>query len=149
MEIEITVKTPEQDFAKNFEKTTHEIIKKVGDTSLKYLQQNTPIRTGALRNSWRKDNNSLEKISITSTKNYARFVNDGTGIYGVRKSPIRPKNTRVLRFKSLSGYNNSSGEYVYVKQVRGQPGKHMVEKSLEETEKQVPFIASMIFERRM
>lgn len=45
---------------------------------------------------------------------YARFVHDGTGIYGPRHTPIVPTTKRVLRFRP-----KGSLSYVYARSVRG------------------------------
>ncbi len=45
---------------------------------------------------------------------YARFVHDGTGIYGPRHRMIRPTRRRFLRFRPAG-----SRRFVYARQVRG------------------------------
>lgn len=53
---------------------------------------------------------------IGSPLNYARFVHDGTGIYGPKGQPIRPKNSKWLVFIPSGG----SGK-VFAKEVKGMP----------------------------
>lgn len=45
---------------------------------------------------------------------YARFVHDGTGVYGPKGRPIRPVRAKHLRFKP-----KGSARYVYAKEVKG------------------------------
>lgn len=45
---------------------------------------------------------------------YARYVHDGTGIYGPRHRMIRPTRRKILRFKPAG-----SRRFVYARQVRG------------------------------
>jgi hypothetical protein len=44
----------------------------------------------------------------------ARWIHDGTGIYGPQRTPIRPKRARYLRFQP-----KGSGRVVYTKSVKG------------------------------
>jgi hypothetical protein len=44
----------------------------------------------------------------------ARWIHDGTGIYGPRRTPIRPKTAKRLRFKPKGG-----NRIVYAKSVKG------------------------------
>jgi len=58
---------------------------------------------------------------VGTNAKYARFVHDGTGIYGPRKTPIRPKRARVLVFKPIG-----SSKKIFVKQVRGMRPNHFL-----------------------
>jgi hypothetical protein len=53
-------------------------------------------------------------VLIGTNVRYARYVHDGTGIYGPRRQMIRPKRAKLLRFKP-----KGSSRYVFAKQVRG------------------------------
>jgi hypothetical protein len=54
-------------------------------------------------------------IAIVGTNvRYARFVHDGTGIYGPRGRVIRPKRRKFLRFRP-----KGTGRWVYARKVRG------------------------------
>jgi hypothetical protein len=44
----------------------------------------------------------------------ARWIHDGTGIYGPRRTPIRPTRAKFLRFKP-----KGSRRYIYVRSVKG------------------------------
>lgn len=52
----------------------NEIIdKELNNFTENYLRPNTPVRTGALRNSWR-----IERNSVVTDKDYAIYVEKGT-----------------------------------------------------------------------
>jgi hypothetical protein len=52
---------------------------------------------------------------------YARFVHDGTGIYGPRHALIRPVNGKALRWpaKAKRGKGKSKGGFIYSKTSKG------------------------------
>ena len=55
-------------------------------------------------------------VTVGSPLEYARWVHDGTGIYGPRGRPIRPVRAKVLVFTP-----KGSNQVVAAKQVRGTP----------------------------
>ena len=105
---------------------------------LRHLKQNSPVDQGHLKG-WYSENISDTEVEIKTPAEYAKFVNDGTGIYN-GGSIIRPKNgSSVLRFKpgrKWKGSVNKDG-YVYLKWSRCQKGQHFVEKSIEQTRRQL------------
>jgi len=64
-------------------------------------------------------------VVVGTNVSYARWVHDGTGLYGPRRRMIRPVNAEVLRFrpKSVQGY-------VYARQVRGMVANPFLAKAL-------------------
>jgi HK97 gp10 family phage protein len=56
---------------------------------------------------------------------HAKWVHEGTGIYGPRGVPIRPKNGKVLVFKPKGKSKN-----VYVKSVKGMKGRPFLRDAL-------------------
>ena len=56
---------------------------------------------------------------------YARYVHDGTGIYGPRGRIIRPVRRRFLRFRP-----QGRGRYVYARKVKGSPGNPFLRNAL-------------------
>lgn len=105
---------------------------------LRHLKMNSPVDHGLLK-SWFFENFSDDQVEIKTPAKYARFVNDGTGIYNGR-SIIRPKNgSSVLRFKPGKKWNGpvSKDGYVYLRWSRGQKGQHFVEKSIEQTQREL------------
>lgn len=67
----------------------------------------------------------LPAVLVGTNVEYARYVHDGTGIYGPRRRPIRPVTHRFLRFKP-----KGSNRYVYAKQVRGMRPNPFLAKAL-------------------
>ena len=75
------------------------------------------IDTGRLRASIHTavvSRNGRPAVTVGTNVHYARWVHDGTGIYGPRGQPIRPRRARFLRFRP-----RGSGKWVYAKQVKG------------------------------
>lgn len=84
------------------------------------------IRTGRLKNSiqislrrWR----GRPAFRISTSLYYAKWVHDGTGLYGPRKALIYPKTKKVLRWKT-------SGGYVYARYTRGMRPNHFLAAAL-------------------
>lgn len=98
--------------------TTQELIRS--------LKSNSPVRTGYLKK-WFPTKKSDLMYTVKSPAHYVGFVNDGTGIYGPRKTPIYSKKAGApLVFQA-------NGGIVAVKYIRGQKGQKFVERSIEET----------------
>lgn len=75
------------------------------------------IDTGRLRSSINTElvrRNGQLAVLVGTNVYYARWVHDGTGIYGPRGRMIRPRTATRLRFKP-----RGSSRFVYAKQVRG------------------------------
>lgn len=53
-------------------------------------------------------------VLVGTNVNYGRYVHDGTGVYGPRHTPIRPKRGKFLRFKP-----RGSKKWIYARQVKG------------------------------
>jgi phage gpG-like protein len=65
-------------------------------------------------------------IAVVGTNvNYARFVHDGTGLYGPRGRMIRPVRRKFLRFRP-----HGRGRWVYARQVRGMVGNPFLRNAL-------------------
>lgn len=75
------------------------------------------IDTGRLRASIATQvvhRNGAPAVIVGTNVNYAILVHEGTGIYGPRHAPIRPRRAKRLRFKP-----KGSRRFVYARQVRG------------------------------
>lgn len=55
--------------------------------------------TGGLRSSWHRTQLSAGGFSVASSKTYAAYHQNGTGIYGPRGKRIRPVTKKALAFK--------------------------------------------------
>lgn len=109
--------------------------------------EKAPISTGTLRKSILTDVSSNgEEGRIYSDLDYALYQEEGTGIYGPRKSPITPKKARYLRFKT------KSGEIVYTKKVKGVRAKKFFSNASEYIVNQASAISdaiSAVLERKL
>jgi hypothetical protein len=84
-----------------------------------YARAYAPVDQGPLRSSITADIQADEGRSevrgrVESRLPYAIWQEEGTGIYGPRGVPIRPKRARFLRFIPKGG-----NDYVFARQVRG------------------------------
>lgn len=63
------------------------------------------VRTGYLRSSIQVQLRASPGLAVRIGTNawYARLVHDGTGLYGPRHHMIRPKRSKVLRWKAVDG----------------------------------------------
>lgn len=87
------------------------------------IRSGTPLSdTGGLRSSWSVRQRSAKGFSVASHKAYAIFHQGGTGVFGPRKKPIKPKAAKVLAFKGPSGT-------IFAKSVKGSPKRRMVPES--------------------
>lgn len=76
-----------------------------------------PVATGNLRRTIRVAAVSATRATVTaggtSQVGYARYVEEGTGLYGPRKQRIRPRRARMLSWKQKGGGR------VFARSVRG------------------------------
>lgn len=79
-----------------------------------------PVDEGRLRNA-RTSSVVDEAVRLRGrlefTADYALFVHEGTGIYGPRGTPIKPKRSEYLVFRGRDG------SLVFARQVKGMPGR--------------------------
>jgi len=65
------------------------------------------------------------RAKVTTDSGYGLFPEEGTGIFGPKGAPIRPKKAPFLVFQP-----RGLGHIIRVKSVRGQPGQHYMRDSL-------------------
>lgn len=93
------------------------------------------VDTGQLRNSVSVQLVSVDglpAVRVGTKLGYARWVHDGTGVYGPRHAPIRPRQAKVLVFKSKQ-FGAKKGKFrgkVVVRQVKGIPGNPFLRDAL-------------------
>lgn len=84
------------------------------------------VRTGRLQRSIkaRRDRSEGEaSVIVEATAKHARYVHEGTGIYGPTGLPIQPRTRSVLKFRV-------GGVTVFAPSVRGQRGTHFLRDAL-------------------
>lgn len=85
------------------------------------------IDTGRLRSSIAVDLRQFRgrpAVRIGSNLFYARYVHDGTGLYGPRRRLIRPTTKKVLRWRGPGGF-------VYARYTRGMRANHFLTSALD------------------
>lgn len=90
-------------------------------------KRRAPVDNGTLRNSitWELGRKGSKLIVRVGTNlKYARYVHDGTGIYGPRGQPIRPVRASVLRWPA------KGGGFVFAREVKGSPGRPFLRDAL-------------------
>lgn len=88
------------------------------------------VDTGRLRSSVQVQLRALAGspvVRVGTNVRYARWVHDGTGIYGPRHRPIKPKRAKALRFK---GRRFGKSGWVYARQVKGMKSNPFLEDAL-------------------
>lgn len=119
----------------NVQKTNKVLSETVGEFKTKLLDQlahntktlfekNTPKKSGFGSRNYHVIK-SLNTREIRNDTYYLPWVNDGTGIYGPLHHRITPKHAKVLHF-------HWKGNEWFLKSVKGQKGKHFVERSMTE-----------------
>lgn len=87
-----------------------------------------PVDTGRLRSSityeLRQSDHPYAVVGTDVT--YARFIENGTGIYGPHKTPIRPVRAKFLAFKP-----RGSAVTVFARQIRGRPATPFLKPALD------------------
>ena len=100
------------------------IALRAADITVELTQQATSRRSGALANSIQHTqpaflSDAIVATWITAGAPYARWQDEGTGIYGPTGARIFPRTARVLRFDWPA-----AGGVVFARSVAGAPGRH-------------------------
>lgn len=85
-----------------------------------------PVDQGRLRSSITTQFHHAGNVTVVRVGTdvaYARFVHDGTGLYGPRGVVIRPRSARILRFEV-------GGDVAYARFVRGVRGRPFITDAL-------------------
>lgn len=106
-------------------------VRKVTRRTQAGAKRRVRVDTGLLRSS------IFERVSVRpgmvvgevgSLVEYALYEHEGTGIYGPRGRPIRPKRGQYLRFRARRG--RYAGQIIFVHEVRGSPGTKFLVRAL-------------------
>jgi phage gpG-like protein len=117
-------------------------LQRQGRAVLRAAQTLAPVDQGQLRSSIKLEMDTergLPVARVGTNVKYAIWVHEGTGIYGPRKTPIRPRNARVLRWpvKNQSGQGarrykgGKTSAFAYAKQVKGVRPRPFLREALE------------------
>lgn len=95
------------------------------------IKKKTPVDYGKLRGSW-TPKQSKNKLVVSNSRNYAVFVEKGTGIFATEgRHRIFPKSAQAMKA-------TIDGEVRFFTNSRGQPGQHMAEKGFMEYRTKIP-----------
>lgn len=108
-----------------------------------------PVNKGRLRRSIRHEAHAEQTRVVGSVYTdvpYARFVHEGTGIYGPKRAFIYPKRGQYMVFESSgafgpvrkSGRRKGRGNVVFARRVRGSPPSPFLVQGLEAAMPGVP-----------
>lgn len=108
-------------------------IRRIAEATRSLAVAKAPVDNGPLRASLRVHMDSTGtqvKAWVYSNLEYALYVHEGTGIYGPKGQPIRPKRGQFLRFEVRNPRTTAPGRgnIVFARQVRGQrPNRFLLE----------------------
>lgn len=126
--VELTVNVHESDVNKvgaDVIKVQGKALELVSKDLISNLQKNSPVDHAILRR-WAVTNKTDTSTRISTPAMYARYVNEGTGIYGPRAQIIRRSNNKPFVFEV-------DNEKRFTRTIKGQKPRRFVEKSLETT----------------
>lgn len=128
LEIKVEELKPLEPRFKKVAKRTVELTSLELQRNLKML---SPVDHGRLQGSWVIFQTGELQRTVKSSAKYAIFVNDGTGIYGSRKTPItHPSIGKMFAFQV-------NGRMIFTRQIKGIKPRKFVEKSMEMTQSRV------------
>lgn len=124
-EIERMLRSPDGDVAR--------LLRQVADRTANIARGNAPVDNGPLRGSIRVSEivvtGNRMRIWVYTNLEYGLYVHEGTGIYGPKGQPIRPKRGRYLRFEARNARTTAPGRgtIVFAREVRGQrPNRYLL-----------------------
>lgn len=128
LEIKVEELKPLEPRFKKVAKRTVELTSLELQRNLKML---SPVDHGRLQGSWVIFHTGELQRTVKSSAKYAIFVNDGTGIYGPRKTPItHPSIGKMFAFQV-------NGKMIFTRQIKGIKPRKFVERSMEMTQSRV------------
>ena len=128
--VKVTITVKDQlTLDENIHKFKDKLLDQISTNTKTLFEKNTPQQSSNARNNYKiiKRENEHE---VRNDNRYLPWVNDGTGVYGPRHTPIVPKTARVLHF-------NWRGKEWFLKSVKGQKPQKFVERSMIEVMRSV------------
>ncbi|MFE5789541.1 HK97 gp10 family phage protein [Rhodococcus erythropolis] len=103
----------------------------IGRQVVNHARSNCPVDSGQLRSSITHHVTVVgrsARLRVGSPLERARYIHEGTGIYGPKKTPIVPVSAKALKFPTPKffgplrpGASRSPGGFVFAKSVKGIP----------------------------
>lgn len=124
-EIERLLRSPDGDVA--------QMLKRVANATANIARAEAPVDNGPLRASIRvseiRTTSRTVKVWVYTNLEYGLYVHEGTGIYGPKGQPIRPKRGKYLVFEARNRRTTAPGRgnMVFAREVRGQrPNRYLL-----------------------
>jgi len=134
MKLTVTIDAKTVDLENIVQKSRSNILELGGLALERETRKASPVDTGHLQGSW-VNNTDKDRVQLTTSTHYARYVDEGTGLYGPYKSLIYPKDKKgSLIFKG------EDGKVTHIKYSRGIKGRHYVDKSINNFEAKLPSV---------
>lgn len=114
------------------------------------VRERMPVETGFMRN-----NTTFKLASTKEGKIYAqgvfymKFVEEGTGIHGKYRTPIRPRNAARLAWHGTTATGKPTGEFIVRRTVKGQQAVRMFQRTATEDRKQIARHFETTFKREL
>jgi hypothetical protein len=105
------------------------ILTRAGPRAITFAKSFVPVRTGQLRDDIKMKVTMTAAgpmLAVGSDLAYARWVMDGTGIYGKYHTPIMPVTAQFLVFQG-----KKDGRLIVTSSVRGQPGRPFLKQAMQ------------------
>lgn len=99
----------------------------------------SPVDTGHLQQSW-VSNTSKDEVQLSTSAKYARYVDEGTGLYGPNKALIYPKRKKFMAW-------SKKGKVIYARYTKGQKGQHYVDKAVANFERKLPSVIAQAIKK--
>ena len=96
------------------------------------IKKKTPVKYGKLRGSW-TPKVSRDKLTVKNSREYAVYVEKGTGMFSEQPHMITPRNANVF-------HAEIGGNDVFFTHHKGMEGRHMAEEGTKAFKKQIPQI---------
>jgi hypothetical protein len=91
------------------------------------VKAEVPKKTSTLARSWTaqvdQETQVVTEGRVGSPLPYARYVNEGTGIFGPKKSPIVPRTARALRLPFVEARGGAT-KVMFRRSIKGMPATH-------------------------
>lgn len=140
MTLKIIIETEHINLEEIVQKSRSNILELGGLALERETRKASPVDTGHLQGSW-VNNTSKDRVQLSTSTHYARYVDEGTGLYGPYKSLIYPKNKNgSLMFKSGDGVT-------HIKYSRGIKGRRYIEKAINNFEEKLPSVIAQAIKK--
>lgn len=131
MKLTVTIDAETIDLEKIVQRSQSNILELGGLALERETRKASPVDTGHLQGSW-VNNTSKDQVQLSTSTHYARYVDEGTGLYGPYKALIYPKDKKgSLMFKTGNGVT-------HIKYSKGIKGRHYVDKAINNFEAKLP-----------